>query len=306
MQAARIHQFGPPEVIVIDDLVRPTPGAGELLVRVIASGVGPWDALIREGKSKVSPPPPFTLGSDLSGIVEAVGPGIVEFKPGDAVYGVTNPQFCGANAEYAVASANMMAKKPQRLTHIEAASVPVVAVTAWQMLFEYAHAVAGQRVLILGAAGNVGAYAVQFAISFGMRVIAAVGSPDIDFVQGLGAEAFVDDRVSKFEEMPQVDVILDTVGGNLLERSLQTLKPKGTLVSVVSMAPLPQRPDVQVIFFYAEVTTARLSLLTPLFEKARILPRVGTVLPLSQIRSAHQMLGGAPHQKGKIALQVAT
>jgi NADPH:quinone reductase-like Zn-dependent oxidoreductase len=194
----------------------------------MAAGVGPWDALIREGKSKISPPPPLTLGSDLSGIVEAVGPGVVDFKSGDEVYGVTNPQFCGAHAEYAVASANMMAKKPQRLTHIEAASVPVVAVTAWQMLFEYAHAVVGQSVLILGAAGNVGAYAVQLAISAGMRVVAVVGSQDIEFVQGLGAEAFVDYRVAKFEDIPQVDVVLDTVGGNLLERSLRTLKPKGT------------------------------------------------------------------------------
>jgi NADPH:quinone reductase-like Zn-dependent oxidoreductase len=271
----------------------------------MAAGVGPWDALIREGKSKISPPPPLTLGSDLSGIVEAVGPGVVDFKSGDEVYGVTNPQFCGAHAEYAVASANMMAKKPQRLTHIEAASVPVVAVTAWQMLFEYAHAVVGQSVLILGAAGNVGAYAVQLAISAGMRVVAVVGSQDIEFVQGLGAEAFVDYRVAKFEDIPQVDVVLDTVGGNLLERSLRTLKPKGTLVSVVSTAPLPQRSDVQVIFFYVEVTAARLSLLTHSFDNARLLPRVGSVLPLREVRSAHQMLGGAPHQRGKIVLQVA-
>src|SRR3954470_9101663 len=125
MRAARVHRFGPPEVIVIDDLPRPTPGAGELLVRVAAAGVGPWDALIREGKSKVSPPPPLTLGSDLSGVVEAVGPGVTEYRAGDEVYGVTNPQFCGANADYAVAHAEMMARKPQSLTHVQAASVPV-------------------------------------------------------------------------------------------------------------------------------------------------------------------------------------
>src|SRR3954470_18763201 len=130
MRAARVHRFGPPEVIVIDDLPRPTPGAGELLVRVAAAGVGPWDALIREGKSKVSPPPPLTLGSDLSGVVEAVGCGVTHVNPGDEVYGVTNPQFVGAHAEYAVAAADMIAPKPQRLSHLEAASVPVVAVTA--------------------------------------------------------------------------------------------------------------------------------------------------------------------------------
>src|SRR5436305_10026932 len=118
MRAARVHRFGPPEVIVIDDLPRPTPGAGELLVRVAAAGVGPWDALIRQGKSKVSPPPPLTLGSDLSGVVEQVGHNVTGFQKGDEVYGVTNPQFCGANAEYALASANMTALKPSRLSHI--------------------------------------------------------------------------------------------------------------------------------------------------------------------------------------------
>src|SRR3954469_4237551 len=115
MKAARIHNFGGPEVIVVEDVPRPAPGTGEVLVRVAAAGVGPWDALIREGKSKVSPPPPLTLGSDLSGVVEAVGSGVTQFDRGDEVYGVTNPQFVGAQAEYAVASANMIAVKPQRL-----------------------------------------------------------------------------------------------------------------------------------------------------------------------------------------------
>jgi NADPH:quinone reductase-like Zn-dependent oxidoreductase len=144
MKAARIHRFGPPDVIVVEELPRPAPGAGELVVRVVAAGVGPWDALIREGKSKVSPPPPLTLGSDLSGVVEGVGADVKEFSVGDEVYGVTNPQFCGAQAEYAVAFASMMAHKPSRLSHVEASSAPVVAVTAWQMLFEYARVVAGQ------------------------------------------------------------------------------------------------------------------------------------------------------------------
>src|SRR5271157_2202722 len=111
MKAVRIHRFGPPEVIVIDDEPRPAPGEGEVLVRVAAAGVGPWDALIREGKSKVSPAPPLTLGSDLSGVVEAVGAGVSQFKSGDEVYGVTNSQFVGANAQFAVASAEMIAPK---------------------------------------------------------------------------------------------------------------------------------------------------------------------------------------------------
>src|SRR5215470_9848240 len=129
MKAARIHRFGPPDVIEVEDMTRPSPAPGEVLVRVAAAGVGPWDALIREGKSTVSPPPPLTLGSDLSGVVEAVGTGVSQFKNGDEVYGVTNPQFVGAYADFAVVSADMVAPKPQRLTGLEAASVPVVAVT---------------------------------------------------------------------------------------------------------------------------------------------------------------------------------
>jgi NADPH:quinone reductase-like Zn-dependent oxidoreductase len=163
MKAARIHRFGSPEVIEIDNLQRPTPGPGELLVRVAAAGVGPWDALIREQKSVVNSPLPLILGSDLSGVVEATGAGVTGFKTGEQVYGVTNKQFCGAYAEYALASAEMVARTPKVLSFVEAASVPVVAVTAWQMLLDYARAQSGQTVLVHGGAGNVGAYAVQLA-----------------------------------------------------------------------------------------------------------------------------------------------
>ena len=124
LRAARIHRFGPPNVIVIDNVSRPVPGDGEILVHVAAAGVGPWDALIREGKSKVSPQPPLTLGSDLSGVVEAAGPGVTGFNRGDEIYGVTNPQFCGANAEYALASSGLVARKPSRLTHVQAHLCP--------------------------------------------------------------------------------------------------------------------------------------------------------------------------------------
>jgi NADPH:quinone reductase-like Zn-dependent oxidoreductase len=138
-------------------------GAGHnaVLVRVAAAGVGPWDALIREHKSVVQTPLPLILGSDLSGVIAEVGPGVAALQAGDEIYGVTNPNFCGAYTEYAIASAAMVARKPQGLSHVEAASVPVVAVTAWQLLFDYAQAKAGQTVLIHGGAGNVGAYAVQ-------------------------------------------------------------------------------------------------------------------------------------------------
>jgi NADPH:quinone reductase-like Zn-dependent oxidoreductase len=192
MKAARISAFGPPSVIAIEDVPRPEPGSGQLLVRVKAAGVGPWDALVREGKSALHQPLPLILGSELAGIVEAIGPEVSGFKLGDEVYGATNELFTGAYAECAVASAGMMAQKPKMLSDVEAASAPVVTVTAWQMLFDYAHATAGQTILIHGAAGNVGAYAVQLAAQNGLHVTAIASSADVEYVRSLGAESVVD------------------------------------------------------------------------------------------------------------------
>jgi NADPH:quinone reductase-like Zn-dependent oxidoreductase len=305
MKAARIHNFGGPNEIVIEDVPVPVPAPGEVLVRVAATGVGPWDALIREGKSALSPPLPLTLGSDLSGVVEAVGRGVSEFKNGDEIYGVTNPQFCGANAEYAVASANMIALKPLRLTDVEAASVPVVAVTAWQMLFDYGHAERDQTVMILGAAGNVGAHAVQFAVRAGLHVIAVVTEKESDYVRSLGAENIVNSQKGISEgSVPPFDLLIDTVGGETLERLLPGLKHGGVLVSVVSSHPQPSRPDVRNVFFYVEVTTERLNTISKLFDRAELIPKVGSVLPLKEVRTAHEMLAGAPHKRGKIVLKV--
>jgi NADPH:quinone reductase-like Zn-dependent oxidoreductase len=304
MKAVRIHRFGPPEVVIVEDIPKPSPGKGEVLVRVAAAGVAPWDAIIREGKSKVSPQPPLTLGSDLSGFVEAVGDDVSEFTIGDEVYGVTNPQFCGAQAEFAIALAGMIAPKPRGLNHLEAASAPVVAVTAWQMLFEYAQVKRGDTILITGAAGNVGAYAVQMALDAGMRVIAVGRAADEELLRGFGVETILDSSAANFEtSLPQVDAVLDTVGGDTLQHCSGAVKPGGRLVSVVT-AQIPQPARVQPVFFYAEVTNERLRTVTNLFEKRAITARVGSVLPLEEARSAHEMLDGAPHKSGKIVLEI--
>ncbi len=301
MKAARIHRFGPPVVVVVEDVPIPSPGPGEVLVRVMAAGVAPWDAIIREGRSKVSPQPPLTLGSDLSGVVEKVGSAVTDLASTDEVYGVTNPQFCGAQAEFAVAAAGMVARKPQSLNYLEAASAPVIAVTAWQMLFQYAQAVPGQTVMVVGAAGNVGAYAVQMAVDAGIHVIAIARLNDLDLLRSLGVESIIDSSRPAFEQdLPLVDAILDTVGGSALQRCLGALKPGGKLVTSVSAQPLP----AGAIFFYAEVTTARLRTLTSLFDAGRIKARVGSILPLSEAREAQAMLEGAPHKPGKIVLQI--
>src|SRR5215469_15937311 len=213
MKAARVLRFGPPNVITNDDLPRPEPAVGQLLVHVKAAGVGHWDALIREGKSGIHESLPLILGSELSGVVEEIGAGVSGVRPGDEVYGATNELFTSAYAEYALPSAKMMAQKPKTLSFIEAASAPVVTVTAWQMLFDYAHVRAGQTVLIHGAAGNVGAYAVQLAKHAGLHVVATAGSADLEYVRGLGAEKVVDYKRERFEDLlTGIDVVLDTVG----------------------------------------------------------------------------------------------
>ena len=307
MRAARVLQFGPPSIITNDELPKPKPTSGQLLVRVKAAGVGHWDALIREGKVQLQPLP-IILGSELSGIVEAIGPEVSGFKPDDEVYGATNEQFSGAYAEYALPLARMMALKPKTLSFIKAASVPIVAVTAWQMLFDYAHATAGQTVLIHGAAGNVGAYAVQLASQAGLRVVATAATANLEYVRGLGAQSIVDYKTERFEELlTGVDIVLDTVGGDTQQRSLGVLKPGGILVSVVSPVPdtLQRRYSVRAAYFYVDVTTARLNKITELFDSGKLVTDVGTVLPLEEARTAHEMLEGAPHKRGKIVLSIA-
>lgn len=306
MKAARIHRFGPPSVIDVEEIPEPVPGPGEVLVRVAAAGVGPWDALIREHKSEVLSPLPLTLGSDLAGTVANLGEGVTSSKVGDEIYGVTNPQFIGAYAECAIANATMIALKPRGMTDLEAASVPVVAVTAWQMLFDYAKAEAGQTVLVHGAAGNVGAYAVQLAKYAGLKVIATASTADAEYVKTLGAQRVLDYRATRFEdEVSGVDVVIDTVGGETRQRSTKVLKPGGWLVSVVSPFRKDQEtPGVRTAFFIVDVNTARLNALSKLFERRKVLTQLGSVLPLDQVRTAHKMLAGAPHQRGKIVLRI--
>ncbi|HJU28934.1 MAG TPA: NADP-dependent oxidoreductase, partial [Candidatus Binataceae bacterium] len=245
--------------------------------------------------------------SEISGIVESVGSGVNAFRAGDEIYGATNEQFIGGYAEYAVAAAGMIARKPKALSFVEAASAPVVAVTAWQMLFDYAQVAAGQTALVQGAAGNVGAYAVQLAARAGVRVIGTAAGRDADYVRGLGAEKVIDYSANRFEDfVGGVDAVIHTVGGEIRERSFGVLKGGGILVSVVS--PKPQegkRPnDVRMAFFIVEVTTARLDWLTALFDSHALKAHVGSVLSLEDARTAHEMLAGAPHNRGKIVLDV--
>ena len=305
MKAVQVRAFGGLDAMVCSDLPVPVPGAGQLLVRVFAAGVGNWDALVREGRSALKQPLPLVLGSDLSGVVVAIGADVTGVAVGDAVYGVTNARFVGAYAGFAVADAAMIAAKPKRLSHAEAASVPVVAVTAWQMLFDRARMEAGQRVLVLGGAGNVGGYAVQLAAWKGGVVTATASADQAALVQSLGAGQVADARTGALDALGRsFDVVIDAVGGATQDRALDLVRPGGIIVSAVA-APDPDhvaRCGVRADDILVSVTTAVLQDLAALIDAGRLTVRVGEVLPLSQARTAHEMLAGRPHKPGKIVL----
>ena len=307
MKAVRIHRFGPPEVISLDDVPKPEPGNGEVVVRVKAAGIGPWDALVRSGRSVLSQPLPLILGSDLSGVVDSVGAGVERLQIGDEVFGVTNERFTGGYAEYAVAKAAMIAPKPKTLNHVHAASVPVVAVTAWQMVFDFAQ-LSGQTVLIHGGAGNVGAYAVQLAKRAGAVVIATASSDNASYVRRLGADGVIDYRATRFEErVKEIDAVLDTVGGETLDRSYGVLKRGGIVVSSAAQ-PSAEKAEpygIRAVFFLVQVTTERLKKISELIDTAELKSEVGEVLWLDEARKGHELLDGAPHRRGKIVIKVA-
>jgi NADPH:quinone reductase-like Zn-dependent oxidoreductase len=174
------------------------------------------------------------------------------------------------------------------------------------MLFDYAQVTAGQRILILGAAGNVGGYAVQLAARAALHVIATASGKDTEYVRSLGAKTVIDFETERFEDsVTPVDAVIDTVGGETRERSFRTLKPGGILVSVVSADSLAKHPNVRAVFFYAEVTAARLNNISRFFDREELVTEVGTVLSLETARAAHEMLAGAPHKRGKIVLSVS-
>jgi NADPH:quinone reductase-like Zn-dependent oxidoreductase len=310
MMAWRVQEFGPPNVMRFEQVPRPNPGPSEVLVKVEAAGVGPWDGWIRAGKSALPQPLPLTLGADLSGEIIAVGPGVSDLRVGDQFYGVTNPRFIGSYAEYALASATMVSRKPTSLTYIEAASVPVIAVTAWQALFDHAQLKAGQTVVIHGAAGNVGAYAVQLARRANVRTIATAATDDLLFVHNLGANTLIDYKTQCFEEeVRDADAVMDLVGGETQQRSFQVLRRGGKLISAVSSPDqhLAQSHGVDAAFFLVNVTSHYLAEIAGLIDGGELRTHVGAVLPLSDAREAHFMLERVrPQPKGKIVLTVRT
>lgn len=308
MQAIRVHQFGGIETLVAEDVPTPLPGVGEVLIRVEAAGVGPWDAWVRSGRSVLPHLLPVTPGSDVAGVVHSVGSGVTEFAVGDAVFGATNDRFTGGYAEYAVASAAKLARMPRHLSFVEAASVPVVACTAWQMAFDHGRIDATSRVLVHGAAGNVGAFAVQLARRVARHVIATGFTNDLAYIQSLRPHQVVDVTTSRFEDaLTDIDVVLDTVGGDTRDRSFAVLKRGGVLVSSVSTPDQQKAAEhgVRALFFLVDVSAPLLNQIAALLDTGELTTRVGDVLPLTEVRLAHEMLAGKPHKPGKIVLTPA-
>ena len=306
MLAARVHAFGGPCAIKVEAVPTPEPGPSEVLVRVIAAGVGPWDALIRAGHSGVPQSLPLTLGADICGEIVTVGEGVDGFEVTDAVYGVTNPSFVGGYAQYALARSSMIAAKPPSLNDDEAASAPVVGVTAMQMLWRHAKLQRGEAVLIHGAAGSVGDYAVHMAKAKGVRVLATARPQDQARLRTLPLDGTIDLNAAS-AHAETFDAALDLVGGPSQSQLFDFAKSGGVIVSSVSPPDnnLSAAKGVRSDFLIVDVDTQSLEELTELFQAGLVRPSIGKVLPLSAAREAHELMAQASRPPGKIVLQVA-
>jgi NADPH:quinone reductase-like Zn-dependent oxidoreductase len=303
MKAVQIHAFGGPEVLQYEDVPQPQPKANEILVRVHAAGVNPVDWKIREGF--LSATLPMIMGIDFSGVVKSVGAGVTKYRSGDAVFGQVADES-GSYAEYAVAMESDVARKPEGLDDIRAAALPVAGLVPWQALFEVANLTAGQTVLIHGAAGGVGSFAVQFAKWKGARVIGTASGAHVEQVRQLGADEVIDYRKTKFEEVARdVDVVLDTIGGETQERSWAVLKRGGVLVSLVQppSAEKAAARGARGFFVRQKANGDQLAAIAGLVVKGTVKVNVETVLPLPEARQA-QELSKTGHSGGKIVLEV--
>lgn len=308
MQAVRFHSYGGPEVLVLEEVARPQAGADEVLVQVHAAGVNPIDWKVRAGHLKDWLPHrlPLILGWDVSGVVEAVGPDVTAFKSGDAVYGMLDHMRDGAYAEYVAARTGDLVRKPRSIDHVQAAGVPLAALTAWQSLFEVANLAPWHTVLIHAAAGGVGHFAVQFAKWKGAKVIGTASAGNATFLKELGADRVIDYRTTQFEEVvSEVDVVLDTIGGDTQERSWQVLKKGGMLVATlgISSPEAARQHGVRGEGVRVHADTAQLTQIAALIDAGDLKPAVTTMLPLAEAARAHE-LGQTGHVRGKIVLKV--
>jgi NADPH:quinone reductase-like Zn-dependent oxidoreductase len=311
VRVIRQDAFGGPEVLKMAEAPCPEPGGPtRVLVRVKAAGLNPTDWKHRARRSPIwVDEPPFVLGWDVSGVIEATGPGVTIHRPGDEVFGMLPyPHEHGAFAEYAVGPARAFVAKPAELDHVQAAAVPMSGLTAWQALVDTAGLSAGQRVLIHAAGGGVGHMAVQIAKARGAHVTGTASAGKHGFLYGLGADELIDYTCEDFAKLVRnVDVVIDTIGGDYGPRSLETMRSGGVIVNLVPPAMAPDLPDLaaarglRCAVMTVEADHACMAALAELVASGRLRPETAAVLPLKEAARAHE-LGEAGHTTGKIVL----
>lgn len=316
MDAIRVYQFGGPEQLIFEQAPRPEPAAGEVLIRVHATGVLPAEWKMRQGFFRNVFPTtfPYIPGSAMAGVVEEVGPGVTAFQSGQAVFGRS---IHGTYAEYTTTAVeppaltpttfSLLTLKPDSLSFDEAAAISGGATTAWQALFGDGELQAGQRVLIHGAAGGVGSFAVQFAHWKGAHVIGTASTNNVDFVRSLGAETVIDYTTTPFEDVVRdVDLVLDTIGGDVLRRSLDVIKWGGTLVSLLGVPEqaTAQERGIRAMKNAATPTSNDLQTIAQLIGEGQVKVTIARTFPLREARQAHE-LSQTGHGRGRIVLHLA-
>jgi len=304
MRVIHMYRYGGPEQLKLEEKARPEPSAGEVLLRVHAAGVNPIDWKIRQGLLKEFQPVtfPYTPGIEVAGVVEEVGSGVTAFEVGQAIIGQI---ASGAYAEYLTVPVEALERKPETLSFVEAAAVPVGARTAWRTLFDHGGLTAGQRVLIQGAAGGVGLFAVQLAKWKSAQVIGTASTANLDFVRSLGADMVVDYTTTPVESVVQeVDLVLDGVGGETLSSSLAVLRRGGTLISIAGLPPQEQAQARGVRAMMSRgPASAPLETLVRLIDEGHLKVTTGKTFPLSEVQQAHEY-GQRGHGRGRIVLRV--
>ena len=308
MKAVRIYAYGGQDQLTVEDAPVPQPGDNDVLVRVVATSVNPVDWKIREGYLKEMLPYrfPIILGWDVSGVVESVGKAVTQFKPGDAVYSRPDILRDGTYAEYISIDANEVAFKPATISHSSAASLPLAGITAWDVLIKAAGIKNGDRVLIHAASGGVGSLAVQLAKARGAYVIATTSAKNSALVKSLGADEIIDYRTQSFEKMvTDVDIVFDSLGGEIQQKSWQVLKPNGILVSIVNPPSAEQAAahNARSAFVFIQPDAAVLKELTTLVDAGKIRPIIGAEFALADIAKA-QALSESGRAVGKIVVHV--
>lgn len=304
MKAVRFHEYGGLEKLVVEEVARPTPKANEALIRMKAAGVNPADWKFRAGYMKEWAPLqlPAVSGLDGAGVVEAVGSAVTNLRVGQAVFGIIG----GSYAEYAVAGASEVIAKPENLTFDQAATVPVGALTAWSLAIVDGKAVPGMRVLVLGGAGGVGLFAVQLAVGKGARVSGTASTENIPYLRSLGVDEAIDYRTPSYEQrLTGFDLVLDTVGGDALEKAWGMVRRGGTLLSVAGMIDAKRAEGLGIQAKYTgRAPTQHLTELTELLRAKKLTTRLGKTFPLSEARKAHE-LSETGHGNGRIVLHIA-